>query len=149
MHRTDSAPQGEKWNWDFSIGRYVYVPTLSEERDSASNIIDFAAGACRSRFITNVTGQTETYAAKAKQAQEYADAKYDGLAPPYVVGEAEATGLTFKAAATAILAASTTTNEVTFPLIEKERRMGKINVAKAEDVAGVRAALPNTSQPTR
>ncbi len=77
------------------------MPTLSEERDSASNIIDFAAGACRSRFITNVTGQTETYAAKAKQAQEYADAKYDGLAPPYVVGEAEATGLTFKAAGSA------------------------------------------------
>lgn len=140
-HRTDSEPKGANWVWDFSTEAYVYVAPLSEERQTALLKIDFAAGACRSRFITDVTGQTETYAAKAKQAQEYKDAKYAGLAPPYVVGEAEATGLTFKAAATAILAAATTTNEVTFPLIEKERRIGKINVTKAEDVAGVRAAL--------
>lgn len=97
-------------------------------REWARNMIDQAAGAARTRYITVTPGQDATYQAKYADAQAFARAGYpdaDLAQYPWVQKEAEATSVTPRAAADGIKAVGDPWNMVLGPTIEGLRIGGK------------------------
>ena len=79
--------------------------TLADAKAKLRHDIDVAAGVTRSRFITIVPGQAETYQAKAANAKAYKAAGSPGNAAPFpwIAAEAQAQGLTPDQAADLVL----------------------------------------------
>lgn len=124
-------------------------PTLDQARTSGQAVIDAHAGSARTRYITTVPGQSETYAAKAADAAAYKAASYPvaNLANyPWVQAEAQAingaapTASQAQAAADGILAAQTAWAAVGVK-IEQQRRAASIAIQAAGTVADVDAAV--------
>jgi hypothetical protein len=72
--------------------------TLDDQKASAKWDVDRAAGRARSRYITVVPGQAETYQSKAMDAAAFLATSPDPAAPaapghPWVEAEAEAQGM--------------------------------------------------------
>lgn len=86
--------------------RIEYPGGLSAAVEKAKSDIDIAAGAARSRYITTVPGQSETYTEKAAEAKRYlADNPSSDVAVdyPWVAADSEAFGVSFRIAAEAII----------------------------------------------
>lgn len=128
------------------------VPTTAQLLAQAQQIayiaIDAQAGITRSKYITTVPGQSETYMSKASDAAAYKAAGYPfaSLASyPWVQAEAVAingatpTAAQVKAAADSILAAQAAWLALGTS-IEQARRAGSVAVAAASTVAAVQAA---------
>ena len=102
--------------------------TIEEARVWARGLIDEAAGAARSRYLTISPGQDATYSAKYQDALAYQRAGYapaDGTGFPWVKAEAGATNVTVKAAADRILDIGNAWNSLLGPTIEGYRVGGK------------------------
>lgn len=83
-----------------------YVGGLDAARIDARVKVDIAAGKARSRHITTVPGQSETYTEKAAEAKRYlADNPSSDVAVdyPWVAADSEAFGVSFRVAAEAII----------------------------------------------
>jgi len=102
---------------------------LATAKLSSKDAIDAAAGRARQRYITSVPGQAETYLLKAQEADTYAAAGYpaDLTQYPWLTKETQATGMTPRAAADAIIAQRDAW-VVIGSSIELERRKGKLAV---------------------
>jgi hypothetical protein len=130
---------------------YAPIPAvlLQKAQSDAANAIDAQAGSTRSKYITTVAGQSETYMNKATDATAYKAAGYPfaSLASyPWTKAEAKAvngaspTAAQTQAAADGILA--TLAAWITLGVsIEQARRAGSVAVAAATTVAAVQAAL--------
>lgn len=70
---------------------------LAKHETALHGVIDQAAGAFRARFITDVPGQSQTYAEKESEALAYASDP--GGSYPFLQAEASATGATIAAVA--------------------------------------------------
>lgn len=114
------------WQWQ---GAWVYRTPLVEACADALAAIDAAAGSARLRYITDVPGQSATYAEKRSQSAAYIAAP-DGLVPPFVQAEADAMACTPLAAAQYIQATAQAWEQIG-PAVERERRRGKLAVAAA------------------
>jgi hypothetical protein len=121
---------------------------LAEAQAVAYNAIDAQAGATRSKYITTVPGQSETYMSKATDASAYKAAGYPFASlASYVWVQAEAvaingvspTSAQAKAAADSILAAQAAWIALGAQ-IEQARRAGSVAVAAASTVTAVQAA---------
>jgi len=135
---------------------YVKVAKLAAElaaeldaaKLAAAVAIDEQAGATRRKYITDVSGQSETYLAKANDAEAYKTAGYpvaNITSYPMVRAEGRAmygaapTSTEYEAAADYILA----TRAQWIPpaaVIEENRRFGKIAVSRSQSVAEAVAA---------
>lgn len=140
-HIAASPAPGVEWKWDVQLSRWIPIRDLALEKLAAYDTIDKTAGAARMRYITDVPGQAGTYLLKAEQARAYIEAQGIGPVPPYVQGEAEATGRTYLEAAQDIQTLAILWADQLGPAIEKQRRIGKINVENATTLAEADAAL--------
>jgi len=125
------------------------LPTLDQARTSGQAVIDMHAGSARTRYITTVPGQSETYAAKAADAANYKAAGYPvaNLANyPWVQAEAQAingaapTASQAQAAADSILAAQAAWAAVGVK-IEQQRRAANTAIQAAGTLADVDSAV--------
>lgn len=132
----------------YSDTQPVLVATLAQAQATAYNAIDAQAGATRSKYITTVAGQSETYMSKASDAAAYKAAGYPFASlASYVWVQSEAvaingaspTSAQVKAAADGILAAQAAWIALG-ATIEQARRAGSVAVAAASTVAAVQAA---------
>lgn len=122
-----------------SVAAYV-EPPIDNAKMAAKMAIDNAAGAARARYITVAPGQEAVYLLKDREAREYAAAGYPASpVPPLVQADADALGLSPRAAADAIIAQADAWIGIAAQ-IERERRKGKADVAAAADDAAVTAA---------
>ena len=144
----NSADDVDSATETFSDTAPVLVPSLLDARDAANAAIDAQAGATRSKYITTVAGQSETYMSKSADASAYKAAAYpfaNLTSYPWVQAEAVAingappTSDQVKAAADGILAAQAAWVAMGAQ-IEQERRAGSVAVAAASTVAAVQAA---------
>lgn len=140
----------------FQNGAWVIVPAsiptaadlLLTAQENASSLIDTQAGKTRSKYITTVAGQSETYLSKATDAANYKAAGYPfaSIASyPWVQAEAKAingstpTAAQAQAATDGILAAQAAWIALGAS-IEQARRAGGVAVAAATTVTAVQAA---------
>lgn len=123
-------------------------PTLTQARNTALTAIDSQAGATRSKYITTVAGQPETYLSKATDAAAYKAAGYPFAsianyvwvqAEAIAIGGATPTATQVKAAADGILAAQAAWVSLG-AAIEQARRAGGVAVTAATTVAAVQTA---------
>ena len=113
---------------------------LQEAKKLAELEIDAEAGITRSRYITSVPGQAETYLTKAEQARAFKAAGYvDITAYPFVKARADAYSETARVAADTILGRQAQWLALG-GVIERERELGKRLVNAATDVSAVAAA---------
>lgn len=121
---------------------------LADAQNAAYAAIDAQAGATRSKYITIVAGQSETYMSKAADASAYKAASYPFASlANYIWVQAEAiaingaspTAAQVRAAADGILAAQASWIALGAQ-IEQQRRAGSVAVAAATTVAAVQAA---------
>ena len=79
---------------------------LDEYKSKTKEEIDNYAGIIRSKFITTVPGQAETYLIKANECREYVNAGYpaDTTSYPWVRAEMTATDATAQEAVDTVLA---------------------------------------------
>lgn len=108
-------------------------------RAAAHAEIDWEAGQTRAKYITIAPGQEATYLIKAQQARAFSAAGQTGPVPSLVQAEADATGELPADACARILAEEAAWVEAAAH-IERERRLGKINVDAAGDAAAIEAA---------
>ena len=127
----------------------TYLKTFDEHdllniKEISKIDIDITAEKSRKKYLTLETGQLLAYIYKENEAAKYKAARYptiDDTSTPYpwIKSEMDATGQTGQEAANAILARS----DVWLtkgPQIEKERRIGKINIDAATNEAEVNTA---------
>jgi len=115
---------------------------LVDAKHVAKIEIDNMAEIVRLKYITAGFGQSMTYQEKAAEAQEYKDAGYPtitGSEYPWVKAEMDATGDNGQTAADDILAQRAAWVAIG-TVIERERRLGKINVDAAGDESAVTTA---------
>jgi hypothetical protein len=121
---------------------------LSDAQNSAYAAIDAQAGATRSKYITTVPGQPETYMSKAADAAAYKAAAYPFAsianylwvqAEAVAINGASPTSAQVKAAADGILAAQATWITLGAQ-IEQTRRAGAVAVAAATTAAVAQSA---------
>lgn len=138
-----AAPADDEWRtweWSDSAHQYVQAPTLLALQRNAKAAIDQAAGAARTRYITDVPGQQAVYVRKLEQAHAFVDAGGVGDMPPYIAAEAAATGADPLVAAQSILAIAAQWDDVLSPAIEGARLAGKRAVDAALSAADVNDA---------
>lgn len=132
------AGEPAKWIWTNGnrVPRDIEPPLLTTVQNAALELIDRAAGAARSRYITVADGQEATYMEKARQCENYRADGYpptpDPVSHSYVIAEKNARGSSYQEAADAILAERDAW-AVTGAAIEELRRRTKIAVANATD----------------
>jgi hypothetical protein len=129
-------PPGGHWRW---AGEWVREVPLGEAIEIALQRIDQAAGAQRLMYITDVPGQAATYLLKQEQALAFLGAPL-GPVPPFVQAEADAMATTPLLAAQYIAQTAAAWTNLA-PLIERERRRGKVAVEAATSTEAVQAAL--------
>lgn len=137
---TWAPPEQGTWAWSVDNQAWLRTFTLEEVKLDGLARIDSAAGQARLRYITDVPGQSGTYLIKAEQAKAFIAASGQGAVPPYVQAEADATGMPPLQAAQYIDAVSTAWADQLGPIIERERRIGKIAVEEATTVEEVYTA---------
>jgi len=139
----DQLPTGNavEFVWNDTTNQIDVIIDLANAKVQAKNEIDNIAENTRLKYITSGSGQSNTYAEKASQAQKYKDAGYPADTTGYelVQAEANATGDTPTVSADSILAIRATWLLIAAD-IEEERRRGKINVDAAVDAAAVTIA---------
>lgn len=108
-------------------------------RAAAHAEIDWEAGQTRAKYITIAPGQEATYLIKGQQARDFSAAGHTGPVPSLVQAEADATGELPADACTRILAEEAAWVEAAAH-IERERRLGKINVDAASDAEAIEVA---------
>ncbi len=121
------------------------VPPLEEIREEGQYKVDRMAGGARSRIITTVPGQAETYLAKEREARDWLAAEAAGDQPvladyPMLQAETAVTGQSATEAAQAIVARADQWR-VLGARIERVRRQGKLDIEAAPDAAGVEAVI--------
>ena len=121
------------------------VPPLSEVRATGRHKVDRMAGGARSRIITTVPGQAETYLAKEREARDWLAVEAAGGQPvladyPMLQAETAVTGQSATEAAQAIVARADQWR-VLGARIERVRRQGKLDIEAAPDAAGVEAVI--------
>ena len=115
---------------------------LSSAKSQGALAIDNAAGRARSRHITTVPGQGETYTAKYQEALDYIAAGYsaDLTQYPFIAGESQPnTWMTPTQAATRIATLGGYWREVIGPAIEAARINGKDAMDAITDPAAIDA----------
>lgn len=130
------------WNWETRSWRYS-PPDIGLMRKAGKEMIDYAAGRARSRYITAGPGQDATYAAKYDEALAYREAGYpsDLTAYPYVAGESFPNApRTAQEAADRIIALGDQWKYVIGPAIEATRINGKDAL---DDILDVNAITPH------
>jgi len=137
-----------KWDATNSVLVIDNPTELLNAQTAAKPEIDSTAETTRLKYITTGSGQSNTYAEKASQAQKYVDLGTDpdpaGVGFELVQAEADAltnsgTTTTPRQAADSILATRTTWLLIAAD-IERERRQGKLNVDAAVDATAVTTA---------
>ena len=125
-----------KENWNYNNATSTISEPNSEElielKERHKGLIDGKASAIRRGLVTGIFGQSEIYAAKTVEANEYISNSYpsDTSNYPWLELEIEASGLSPKQAADIIKSKHDTWNENSL-LIELQRRKGKINIDNA------------------
>lgn len=137
-----AKPSGcHEWDWP-SLSWVLPASAVLHARAQGAATIDAAAGRARSRYITTVPGQGETYTAKYQEALAYIAAGYPAdLTPyPFVSGESQPnTWMTPIQAATRIATLGGYWREVIGPAIEAARINGKDALDALGDVAAIDA----------
>lgn len=113
---------------------------IDDARTWGRGLIDAAAGAARTRYLTVATGQDAVYQAKYADALAFMRAGYPASIAeqfPWVYQEAAATGVHIKEMADTILAAGAPWNAVLGPRIEALRMGGKAALGDMDTVARV------------
>ena len=129
------------WDWA-SLTWTLPSGAVTSARTQGSAAIDAAAGRARSRYITTVPGQGETYTAKYQEALAYIAAGYpsDTSAYPFIAGESQPnSGMTPTQAATRIATLGGYWREVVGPAIEGARINGKDALGALTDPAAIDA----------
>ncbi len=124
----------------FEPGQAPHVPTLAEASGLAVSEIDRAAGSARRRYITDESGQAETYIRKESQAREWVASGYSGNPPSFISAEASALGLPPQLLALQVLQMADFWVNIKGPEIEAARRKWKVAVMAAQDVESVNVA---------
>lgn len=136
-------------------GQIVKIPREAKETpvveieffiEKAKKQIDQAAGEARLRYITESPGQTGVYLEKMKQAASYLEntpSNMDGY--EYIVGEAEARGVTYPEAAQLIMDIANYWNKQISPAIEKIRINAKHMIDTLPPEADAQDALDISS----
>ena len=130
-----------QWDWH-SLAWVLPSSAVADAKVQGAVAIDAAAGRARSRYITTVPGQGETYTAKYQEALDYIAAGYPSdLSPyPFVVGESQPnTWMTPTQAATRIATLGGYWREVIGPAIEAARINGKDALDSLTDPAAIDA----------
>lgn len=115
-------------------------------RYRALQAIDNAAADVRQRLITDITGQSETYASKRAEAKQFIADHFANPAAtpgPYLTADIAENGGSALAKANAIIAASDNYSVNKDPPLEAKRTGGKARVRAAttpEDIAAERDA---------
>ena len=147
----NSAVAGCFWRngaWAVVSSAVPAAQLLADAQNVAYSAIDAQAGATRSKYITTVPGQSETYMSKAADAAAYKTAGYPFASlANYVWVQAEAiaingaspTSAQVKAAADGILAAQAAWIALGAQ-IEQARRAGSVAVAAALTAAAAQSA---------
>lgn len=127
-----SAPNSNKFKWDFTALAWRYTETLEEVKQQALTDIDSVAGSTRLRYITDVPGQQAVYLVKLEQANQYlAD---PNSTVPYIQAEADALQTTLQIAAQQIVDRANLWNNIVGPQIEGIRRKNKLAVDAATTI---------------
>lgn len=115
--------------WDWTSLEWKQSPTaVVQARVRGAELIDTAAGLARSRHITTVPGQSETYTAKYQEALAFIAAGYpvELSSYPFIAGESQPhTWMTPMQAATRIATLGSYWRDVLGPAIEAIRVNGK------------------------
>ena len=130
-----------EWGWQ-SLSWVLPCDALLSARAQGALAIDDAAGRARSRHITIVPGQGETYTAKYQEALGYIAADYPAdLTPyPFVAGESQPnTWMTPTQSATRIATIGGYWREILGPAIEAARINGKDALDSLTDPAAIDA----------
>ena len=124
---------------------YVSIdPEVSGLHFSKTNALietDRKAGKVREKFITVGSGMELTYTQKYNEALAYKLASYTDLPSyPFVEAESQASGLSGQDAADDIIANGDAW-KIIGSQIEKQRRLGKLNIAQQTTLSDVKTAL--------
>ena len=137
-----AKPSGcHEWDWP-SLSWALPASAVLHAKAQGAATIDAAAGRARSRYITTVPGQGETYTAKYQEALAYIAAGYpsDTSAYPFIAGESQPnSGMTPTQAATRIATLGGYWREVVGPAIESARINGKDALGALTDPAAIDA----------
>ncbi len=128
----DGANEGDTYNEGDGTFAPPPPPPIENVRVDALREIDFAAGQARARFITSEPGQESVYQLKREAAHVYRDAGYSGEVPAIIQSEANAQGLTPRAATDFIIATAEAWIAVAVQ-IEEIRQTGKVAVRAATE----------------
>lgn len=133
---------------DFYAAYIADPERLVEKKSAAKRTVDRRAEYIRRGYITFGDGQAMTYLRKEDEAEKYKTAGYPTIGSPvdypWIQAEMDATGLSGQQAADLILAQRDAWLTVG-TAIEKERRLGKVNIDAATDEAGVNTARDNAT----
>jgi hypothetical protein len=112
--------------------------TIDDVIELALSNIDQAAGIVRLKYITSAPGQTEIYLEKTEEAIDYTVAGYpeDASSYPFIVAEANASGITCREAAEMIIKKKSLWLGKAAK-IEEVRRTGKITIRQLKSVDDV------------
>lgn len=138
-----SPEPSEGWVYDSQTGIFSH-PDLTSTKQEQINKIDDVAGNKRKLIDTAIYGQTEIYTLKANEANQYiADGEPADLTNyPWIQAEVTATGLTASEVASTIV--SKHDGWITaMSSIERERRLGKVNVENATSYDNVLLSAEN------
>lgn len=118
---------------------------LATAKKSANNEIDIKAGQARSKYITSVPGQSETYTAKYEDAKAFVAAGYplNTTDYPWVKADSEAYGITPEQSANNIIALRNAWTNIG-ATVEKIRLGGKTQVNAATTVAEINTIVSQT-----
>lgn len=129
------------WLWDIASQYWARQVELGEVLAEALRQVDALAGAARTRHLSDGAGQQATYLRKAEEARSYVAACGIGAVPPYVLAEAQATGVAPIDAAAAICAAAELWDTRTGPSIELARRRAKLALRTCASAPEIDATL--------
>ena len=141
--RIPLAHFGEHFETDLETAVNTFMASQQETLEGAQtrcyNLIDQAAGAARSKYVTVASAQDSTYVMKYQQAKAYVAAEYPEDTSQYywLVAEATATGKTVKEVADGIKKNGDAWAETVGPSIEAVRIAAKANIAAATTVDDV------------
>ncbi|MTK11611.1 MAG: hypothetical protein F8N39_05820 [Clostridiaceae bacterium] len=127
------------------------TPTIDQVRQPTIDRGNSEAAAARTKYITAIAGQEQTYQLKADEASAYLTAAAAVTAPatyspaagtyPYLEAEAVTTGTTLAALAASVAATATQWTSLNVK-IESLRRGAVVRIAAAPDQRAIQAVFP-------
>ena len=135
FHRLEGPPYFWKYSADAANA------ALNDMKQAALAHIDNSAGRARSKYITSVPGQAETYQVKQAQAKEWESDGFQGPPPSFIAAEAAAIGVDAIVVAKDILDTANLWSTDKGPSIEAARRKWKLLVPAASSIQEVLAVM--------